>query len=207
MTAYDRQAMLDKNINGLAGSVTVLDDHSIPPLESPHPIIYAPENHGKQRYWEWINVGLDALRGTTGDVLITTDDISIKSGGIEHAQMLLDSVRGYGPVCINLLWDRRVACWNKIKRSQYNRLLYRSGFVDGCFIMNRQVLELMDYEINPIYSSRWQHNPKLGSGVWQQWTDRCHKFGVRFFQDASRNFAHGTHESKMNYAIRKRQPL
>lgn len=207
VTAYDRQDMLNRNIAMLPGKVIVMDDHTTPPLESPYEIIRADHNHGKKEYWRWINIALDRLRATTGDVLFMPDDVTVKAGSIEYAQMLLDSVRGHGPVAINLLNDSRTKCWTKTKRNVYNANLYTAGFVDGCFICNRQVLELMDYKINPIGEERWKRNKNLGSGVWQQFTFRAEKLGIKFFQDKSGNFKHGLHESKMNAEIRKRQPL
>ena len=207
VTAFERQDMLDQNTKNLTGKVIIMDDHSQPPLRSSHEIIYAKKNHGKQEYWEWINVALDRLKDTKGDVLFIADDITVKPGGIEYAQSLLDGIRGHGLVAINLLKDNRIQCWTKTRRKVYNNNLYTSGFVDGCFICDRQVLELIDYKINQIHKSRWARNPNLGSGVWQQFTSRCEAFGVRFFQDRSGAFKHGNHESKMNAEIRKREPL
>lgn len=203
VTAFERQTMLDRNIEDLPGKVIVMDDHSQPPLVSSHEVIYAPHNHGKKQYWKWINTALERLEDTEGPVIFTADDISIKD--IFRPVRLLESVDG--PSCINLLDDGRIKCWNKIVRVKHNKELYRSGFVDGCFICSREVLELLGYRINPINLSRWRNRPLLGSGVWQQFTQRCLDLGVGIYQDRSKNFQHGRHSSKMNPQARKKQPL
>ena len=205
VTAYDRQDMLNVNIEPLEHRVIVFDDHSPIPLKSRYEVVRAERNHGKQDYWQWVTVLLRRAQQESGHVLITADDISMQPGAIEYAVQQLESLPA--PSMINLLNDGRPKCWNNIMRQPLSRHLYRAGFVDGCFIAHREAMDVVGWYINPILSSRWRGRNRLGSGVWQQFTYRANSHGVGIYQLRQRWFMHGPHESKMNPEERRRKKL
>ena len=72
-----------------------------------------------------------------------------------------------------------------------------TGYIDGAFIAPRSAFEALDWTIEPIPASRWERNPKLGSGVWAQVTKRWHKMGI-VPRLIDRDPVHGTFDPELS---------
>jgi hypothetical protein len=72
-----------------------------------------------------------------------------------------------------------------------------TSYVDGAFIAPRSAFEALDWTIDPIPASRWERNPKLGSGVWKQVTQRWHKLGI-IPRLIDRDPVHGTFDPELS---------
>jgi hypothetical protein len=90
-----------------------------------------------------------------------TDDIDFDPDWLEQVLKAYDPTRPLN-ICVN----GRPSCWGF------------TSYIDGGFIAPRSAFEALNWTIEPIPASRWERNPKLGSGVWAQVTRRWHKLGI-----------------------------
>ena len=117
---------------------------------------------GKEGYWKRINALWSEADNTSFDHFIhLTDDIDFDPDWLEQVLKAYDGKRPLN-ICVN----GRPSCWGF------------TSYVDGGFIAPRSAFEALSWTIDPIPASRWERNPKLGSGVWPQVTRRWHKLGI-----------------------------
>jgi hypothetical protein len=121
-----------------------------------------PNAGGKRGYQDCINALWRAACMVHFDhYLHLTDDIDFDPDWLDQVLKAYDGTRPLN-ICVN----GRPSCWGF------------TSYVDGGFIAPRSAFEALNWTIEPIPASRWQHNPKLGSGVWAQVTRRWHKLGI-----------------------------
>ena len=212
VTTYNRPDKLAETLKNLKGcNVLVMDDCSTPPAEVPFGIqlIRADKNHGKKKYWQWINVALSRLEKMDGYYMFLPDDFIFNLEAIETSiDLLIELEHEFtGGIGINLLLDSRESNWNKIKRTAHSPDLFNCGFIDGAFICNFDFMQAIEFKINPISSKRWRWRNGLSSGVWEQATIRALRNGCRIFQLRKKLFTHDGDDSKMNHNVRKKQPI
>lgn len=211
ITAYQRQAMLNALLKQLDGQdITVFDDASMPKMQAPEgiKITRARKNHGKKRYWKWINILLQKARRTKGDVMILPDDVQFIQGGFQKAldEFAVLCEQNPGPVCLNLLQDGRKMCWTRKPRRDHSGTVYATGWVDGALICNNAFLTSFGHIPDP-GALRWEVDPLAGSGVWQYVSITALKMGASFFQVKKSLLLHGDHASMMHPEARKIDPI
>jgi hypothetical protein len=136
---------------------------------------------GKSGYWQRINTLWQRASDTGFDHFIhLPDDFAFDPDWFDRVLRAYDGIH---PLNIAVLG--RPHCWGF------------TGYVDGAFIAPRSAFEALNWTIEPIPASRWERNPKLGSGVWAQVTKRWHKLGI-IPRLIDRDPVHGTFDPELS---------
>ena len=131
-------------------------------------------HNGKFRYWKtvsnlWRQVKALGLRDFV--YIQLADDLHLTSSWLTEA-LRLHRLKGPGAV-INLLRCHRAETGNwGFMPQPHGKYLYSNAFIDGCFVMDGRMLEVLNWQVNPIPRDRWRKGKKLGSLVWRQVSDR-----------------------------------
>lgn len=172
------------------------------------------EHRGKPGYWKIINNAyfiLKKLKIKFDYVIQIPDDIQIVDNFFKKAIEIFESIPDKYRSCLNLLSDltRKHPMWTPI----YSKLLilpkgnvFRTGWVDMCYIANRYFFDILDWRINPI-SEDWASDPQRSSGVGKQISERVFRNGTYFYQVETSMVFHGNHDSVMHPVHRKTTPL
>jgi hypothetical protein len=140
-----------------------------------------PHAGGKRGYQDCINALWNTASVVTFDHFIhLPDDFTFAPDWLDQVLRAYDGVH---PLNIAVLG--RPTCWGF------------TGYVDGAFIAPRSAFEALNWTIEPIPASRWERNPKLGSGVWAQVTKRWHKLGI-IPRLIDRDPVHGTFDPELS---------
>lgn len=189
ITSYDRPDMLLRLLKELEGEkVVVVDDGSkYNPIEHLNYCDYYRASHkGRPGFWVNWNLMLEIAKESDEDEFIFLQD--------DLHSVELDRLReDYTDGCLNVLEVGADRGWTPV------------GYVDCMFMCNREVLEALEWKLEPIPIHRF-NNPSISSGVGAQLSYRLWLKGIPMILNG--NYAkHGDHESKMNKEERKRNPL
>jgi hypothetical protein len=106
------------------------------------------------------------------------------------------------PYVYNIVRDRRDYCWNHKAVIDIDSETQQIGFVDCGFFCNREVLEMLEFKINPIDPKRFR-NKSISSGVGEQLTARLNKLGIPIYRPVKSLAVHGDHPSVMHPKLRE----
>lgn len=191
--------MLLSLLKELDGNIIVFDDGSdYDPAEHKKYCRYYRYNHqGKVGFWRIWGEMLSVAKKSSDDwFLFLQDDVSqVDIPSIKQATADL-SVYGF-----NIM--RRgepMRGWTKIapKKANLNGIdCYSCGYVDCVFSTNRETLQKIGFEMNPI-SPYYSYPKGKSSGVGEQLSQRFVKAGVKMYFPESSLAYHGDHQSKMH---------
>lgn len=187
--SYDRPKFLLRLLKELEGEqIVVLDDGSTYPPDKHlwYCDYYRLSHKGKQGFYVNWNFALEiAQESTDTEFIFLPDDIY---------DFDIDRLRkDYNGGCLNVLDVGADRGWTP------------KGYVDCVFMCNREVLEALQWKLDPVPIVRF-NNPDVSSGVGQQMSKRLWKMGIPMYLQG--NYAqHGNHPSKMHPETRLRQPL
>jgi hypothetical protein len=208
--SYERPDMLLSLLEELRDEdVIVIDDGSTYDHSEHEKLCkyYRLKHKGKKEFWRNWNVALKKCDYFEDDFfLFLPDDVSdIK---LDKIKQIAHELRNESYV-YSYLNDGRTTCWgSKIKESRKIADVdsHNVGFVDCGFFTNRKTLDQLRFEIERISPARFD-NPRISSGIGQQMTKRLAKLNIPMYRADNSLAFHGNHESKMNAAERKINPL
>lgn len=190
ITTYNRPAPLQRLLADLiadAGEWRVLcriyNDASsqpypaLPPSTDNFQIEYTmmPEHHGKTGYWRLINRMWRDLRPVRARYYLQLpDDVRLKPGFLAHAIATYEAISDPAKRALNVYLDHsRIGkpCWSRqlprIERFGEHSV-FQTGWIDMNYLADQRFFAELDYHIQPIPATRWQHNPRLSSGAGAQ---------------------------------------
>ncbi len=140
---------------------------------------HLPHHHGKPGYWQMIHGMFQDLRPVRSRYFLQLpDDVTVQPGFFPYALKTYAAIDDPAKVCLNLYLDSQrigMACWtNLIPRiCKFGQAtVFKTGWMDMCFLSERKFFEALDFSIQPIPPSRWQNHPRLSSGVGMQISKR-----------------------------------
>lgn len=160
-------------------------------------ILHNEKNNGKYYYWKSVDKLLKAAKNFNFKYLIQLDDDH------DPTEDFLNSAEDFFnenntakilKMVVNKDYDKKR--WNLI------------DWVDGGSIYKKEVFDIIGYNIKEIPLTRWKNNNNLGSGVWQQVSERINKKNINVFIP-KKSFANhlGYKDSIMNTELRKKEHL
>jgi len=173
-------------------------------------------NHGRYRYWRLINYAFKQIRNTKYDYYIMLpDDVTLCNEFFKRAINTWEAIRDNRKICLNLLLDRGrrgIANWTGFKpvKVKYGGFeIYRTQWVDLCFIADKRFFKEVRYRVDSIDFSRWQGKDceLLSSGVGAQVSEKLNRSGWHLYQVTDTLVFHGDHPSVMNPEERRRSRL
>jgi hypothetical protein len=210
---YDRLLFLRRLVSQLQASrgvdveIVVVDDRT-PGFEAPEGVLYAvrmQRHHGKNEFWRTTTVLFEQARRLAFDyALVIQDDMELDGpGALRKLIRVWNAIPDRRKVAINPLNDRiGQPVWNRLPPENVGPGLWRSGWVDGCYLCERKFFEALEYRIFPTYPFR-----NGSSGVGRQITRRLVERFKTVYQTERAYVLHGDHESKMHRRRRSVDPL
>lgn len=198
--SYNRESMLKQVVEKVKGyNYRIIDDGSDFKWDNWR---FAQSVHkGKEKWWElWDRLFWGICAYPEFDLLVFTPDDFLDLN-IEKIFELHEKYKDK-PYVYNIVRDHRDCCWNHKKVIDIDAETQQIGFVDCGFFCNRQVLEMLEFKINPIDPKRFK-NKSISSGVGEQLTARINKLGIPIYRPVKSLAYHGTHPSVMNPEARK----
>jgi hypothetical protein len=204
VTTYNRHESLKETLNSLDyNKVVIIDDCSQPPVEGKE-VIRTKENNGKEGFWKNINLIFDYIKkNNVQEFMIIPDDLLISKDWVEVYNQFKHLCR-YDPntVAMSLInYRNRRKCWTNFPKKLVrfgDREYFQTQFVDGAFIGNRKMVELLDFKVDPINKVRWKQKPKLSSGVWRQVSKRLNDYGNMYCVKDNEYFRTDSNVSKQS---------
>lgn len=170
--------------------------------------------NGKKGYWKTINALWEQVRSNHFDYYIQLpDDVQLGKGFIKSAIEAWKKIDDPKKICLNLLLDDQrlgktnwTNYWPQLFHFNGNRYL-KTQWNDLFYICERSFFEKLGWKLRPIPLSRWQRHPSLSSGVGQQISTRFHRGAWHLYQITQKLVEHYGGDSKMNPAVRQKEPL
>lgn len=209
---YQRNEMLDNLLTELRAFKVpvqvIVDDIEVPECYERHPGVafHMFQHGGKKDFWRRWQYAFDRCKEAAGNFfMFLPDDFS--QIDVEKIQQLHSAFRYPGePFVWNLVNDGRGPQWNakaEIKIGLWYSIVH---WTDCAFFCDRQALEAIRFEMQPIHVARFRTN-SISSGVGQQLTNRFNKACIPMYRPTKSLAYHGDHESLMHPEERKRNPL
>ena len=200
---------INNNIAGIDIVVNIFDDCS--PLEQTFhnnkysfPINYYKfeKNHGKVKWWHMQEYILSVIKPTQFDYYIyTSDDMRLTPNFFVNTLKHYDSITDSRKICMNLQNDNRL----KDRNIVYNADIYKTKWVDMCFICKYNFFELLNFQLKDFVE---QPKNSDRSGVGQYLTNFFNSKRYHFYMIKKSLCIHdGNDLSKMHPELRKIQPL
>jgi GT2 family glycosyltransferase len=178
ITSYNRYDLLTNQIDKILSfgedvKIIVSDDCSSDerylslPQEYPDvTFVRTKQNNGKKGYWKTINMLLSKVKEYESPMVIhLDDDFEISDDllrDLEPYRLKEDFIIIYAPNNYN-----RVVKWGT------------KHHVDACFTIPMSYLKKTNFTIDKIPLSRFNKDPKISSGVWQQMTFKLNDLGYK----------------------------
>lgn len=174
-------ALLDDIFKQVEAHVTVFNDGSHLPYNIPYNNVdhIRCNHHGKKKYWKLLQKGFYAARAKTPDYFIwLPDDVRLTDNFFDEAVRLYEKINDPDKICLTLRHPKgRDKNWTNFEPVNYDE--YRLiQWVDMLFIAEKKFFEALNYKMNPIEKTRWDNNPKLGSGVGEQLSKRLLSYSM-----------------------------
>jgi FkbM family methyltransferase len=170
-------------------------------------------NGGKQNYWTLIDkLYKQALKIKFDYAIQLPDDVSLVPGFFSRAINIYDKIEDNKKVCLDILSSPgRVGKseWTNQEVTTHlagNIPVYKTGWVDMCFISDKKYFEALNYTINKV-NDRWVNKLNNSSGVGKQISTRLVTSGYSLYQVKNSLVIHGSHDSVMHRNLRKTSPL
>lgn len=178
----------------------VYDDVSSYKLDDPN-FIVNDEHRGKIGYWKTFDDMFKYAKNNYHDAYVFIPNDFTK---IDFNKIIKYAIKFRNTDYIfNLINDGRLVSWNTIYPIMISNEIRLQYFTDCGFFTNYQTLNLLDFNIYPIYS----HCDDRGSGVGNQLTGRINELKIPILTPLNSFAFHGEHESLMNKKIRERNKL
>jgi hypothetical protein len=224
VTTYERPGALQRLLEDLVEtraahdvSVVVYDDASKADYARCHALVEregwswvrASQNHGKRRFWAWINrIFADQRDRTESVFLMLQDDVRLCDRFFDRALNLWNTVTDKSGATLNLMRDARTqtGIWTGHPGLDCGPV-FLSGWVDGIYLAHRRCLSTLDYRVDAVAPVRWQKDPRKSSGVGQQLSGRLSKAGMRMYAVKHSLLVHASGDSKLNPVERRENPL
>lgn len=162
---------------------------------------------GKIYYWLLTNhIYESAKRSNFNYIVQLPDDVRLVPGFFEKAIKLYEEIQDPKKICLNILQDKRTdkPMWTPVNQVEYANV-FRTGWVDMCFIAKRKYLNALDYGIYEV-DPGWAGREGRSSGVGKQISERLYlKYNMYWAKESL--VVHGTHHSVMHSNHRKQIPL
>jgi hypothetical protein len=165
-----------------------------------------PKTHlGKELHWKLWNYNLhnDSLKRDVDLFIYVPSDYSKLN--LEKIISLAGKLKDKEYV-FNVPNCGRLKCWNQKEPIKVNEEYSQYFFTDCAFFTNYKTLSKIGFYVNPINKSRFK-NPKLSSGVGQQFTNRLNALKIPMYTPKESLCFHGNHESTMHKHHRLTTPL
>lgn len=220
---YNRHDMLHRLIQqivreskGWQITIGIYDDCSTipvtisPNIKIPHILYRFSKNNGKIDYWILADRIFKDFQNSKADFIIyMADDIVLHTGFFDTLIQQWNAIEDPDKATLSFFYDslrRGKPCWGRftpINQGNY----WLTQWLDMAFLAPRHTLEVLNFEVLPVDSSRWKDNPLLSSGVGQQLSQRLRKLRLKMYH-LDRDLAdHGMHESRMHPEARRLNPL
>lgn len=162
---------------------------------------------GREHYWKvWNRILADARDSEWDYFLALPDDFTPavrfpirQAVALMWAYPEIDALvpvvdkRGRGP------------CWVAVDPVRHGSVLWRTGWIDGCFICHRNFLQELNWELPAMSPNHFNTNQSSGVGKWMSLMANDRKQGI--YQVDKTLYRHGGHESVMHKEFRKENPL
>ena len=162
------------------------------------------ENYGKGGYWRTITKGLEEVRKySTNSILQIDDDFMLCKDFLDRLMTEYYRVKTE---------NNKVLCvsYHHYKKDYLNDNVFVWGYkqwVDGGGLYDIEFIKLIDYKIDAIDKSRWQHNKNISAGVWQQMTTKINVMGCMIYRTPFSYVKNiGLNESKMHGGVNNIDP-
>lgn len=160
-------------------------------------ILHNEKNNGKHYYWKSVDKLLKAAKNFNFKYLIQLDDDH------DPAENFLNSIEDF------FNKNNNVKILKMVVNKDYDKKRWNLiDWVDGGSIYRKEVFDIIGYNIKEIPLTRWKNNINLGSGVWQQVSQRINQIKIKVFIP-KKSFANhlGYKDSVMNTEQRRKQHL
>lgn len=170
-------------------------------------------NSGKICYWQIINFAYSLMTECRFDYFIQLpDDVTLVKGFFHKSISYFEAISDKNKTCLNILNDysrNGKSFWTSFKTidvefSGYK--LFRTGWIDLCFISTRKYFKALEYSILPVHPA-WSGHKEKSSGVGLQLSRRLISQNYSIYQVKNSLVIHNDHPSVMHPELRKTQPL
>ena len=172
--------------------------------------------HGKQRFWQvWTQIMRELPRSSLGRLFcLLPEDVRLCR---RFFARLLEAWNSRpegrkGPVgcAINIHIEptrEKLQMWGAPPAERVNSALWKIGWVDGTFLTNGRVFDLVGRAIPEPPAALWQAKPSTGSGVWEHVSRTTRAAGESIYRVTQSLVLHTGVPSVMHGKLRLRQPL
>lgn len=225
VTTYNRPVALQRLIEDVRRSkgshdvsMAVYDDASVADYGGARELVEAEagwtwvraaQNHGKRRFWAWINHLLADARQRPEDVFVMLqDDVRLCDRFFDRALNVWDRVEDRKRATLTLMRDARTSrgSWSGHPAVDCGPV-FLTGWVDGIYLAHRRSFDALGWRLRKIQPSRWQNDPRRSSGVGEQASARLSAAGLRMYGVKHSLLVHAVGESKLNAVERRHNPL
>lgn len=198
--SFNRESMLKKVVESVKDyNFFIIDDGSdfYLPIKNR---MFRFEHHGKEKWWKLWDTVINSLVLQDQKLIIFIPDDFLDL----NMPKIIELHEKYKekPYVYNIVSDHRDYNWNHKPVIDIDEETQQIGFVDCGFFCNRQVLEMLEFKMNPIDPKRFK-NKTISSGVGEQLTARINKLGIPIYRPVKSLAYHGTHPPVMNPEARK----
>lgn len=224
VVSYERPAVLDALLHDLERcrgghevSVVVYDDASGSDYSAPRATldrlggeyVRASENHGKRRFWSWMNRVYADQRGRPEDVFVMLqDDVRLCDRFLDRVLNLWDRVSDPRRVTLTLMRDSRTAtgAWTGALPLDAGPV-FEVGWVDGIFLCDPRYFEALEWSLRRVDPGRWRRDHRRSSGVGEQVSRRLFAAAMGMYAVKRSLLVHVSGSSKLNPDERRHNPL
>jgi len=163
-------------------------------------------NHGKVNWYIMIDYIFKFFKSKKFHYYIfTSDDMQFIHQGIEKSVQLYEGIKDDNKGCLNIHNDRGpFSRWVKHQPKNYDKQLWRTYWIDMCFLCKYQTLKKLNFGINFTDFKKIIRHNKYGSGVGKFLSIKLDKQNVHIYLVKNSLIYHlGNDESKMNPKERK----
>ena len=193
ITTYDRikplKALIEQLQHQLKGKdyvICIYDDATPSPEDlSDKNIIHHvfPYNHGKMNFWKIWNHIMTSVPEARYYISLQ-DDCELMPNAIKLATKYWNDITDPDKILLEIQADQRTGKkqWGATP-VEFGSIYYLQGWTDFMFICERKLFEALEFKIKPIPISRWEQNPRYGSGVASQISRRLkqyHLYALKF---------------------------
>ena len=219
ITTFNREKMLKMLLDDIFKNnkykllVTIFDDGSNDyyDLEG-YDVKYIKyvKNNGLKNVWKIITDTFKYCKNIDSEYYIyLQDDLGLKDTFFEDSVRIFESINDEKKISLGTLMietQRNTTKWTNFQPIEYDEY-YKTQWVEMVFICKKDFFDVLNYEINPIPSSRWDNNPNLSCGVGDQISNRLLNMGYNMYHVKDSLTTHGDHESKFFGEFRQNEQL
>lgn len=170
-------------------------------------------NSGKICYWQIINLAYNLMTECRFDYCIQLpDDVTLVNNFFGKSISCFEAISDKNKICLNILNDysrNGRSFWTNFKTIEVEfsgYKLFRTGWIDLCFICKRKYFKALEYSILSVHPA-WSGHKEKSSGVGLQLSRRLISQNYSIYQVKNSLVVHKDHPSVMHSELRKIQPL